>query len=104
MSPPVKGQWPPLTTIPAGGRAVVRDIRMARPDMRRLQGLGLRIGSVIEVLHQRGSGVVVSLEGNRIALGRGVAEHVLIEPQLKPQSKPQSNQETPDHPGVAPPC
>ena len=43
-------------------------------------GLGLRVGSEVDVLHHRGRGVVVASSGNRIALGGGVAEKLLIEP------------------------
>ncbi len=46
---------------------------------RRLLGLGLRVGSEVEVLHHRGHGVVVANAGNRIALGGGIAEKLLTQ-------------------------
>jgi hypothetical protein len=33
----------------------------------------------VEVLHHRGHGVVIASAGNRIALGGGVAEKLLVE-------------------------
>ncbi|MEW8385221.1 MAG: FeoA family protein [Candidatus Thiodiazotropha taylori] len=46
----------------------------------RLLSLGLRAGSEIELLQRRGSGVVVACQGNRVALGSGVAEKLLLSP------------------------
>lgn len=50
-----------------------------RELVRRLLSLGLSIGTEVEVLHHRGRGVVVAREGNRVALGRGVAEKLRAE-------------------------
>lgn len=50
-----------------------------RQLVRRLLSLGLSIGAEVEVLHHRGRGVVVAREGNRVALGRGVAEKLHAE-------------------------
>ena len=46
---------------------------------RRLLALGLTVGNELEVLHRRGGGVVVGKDGNRVALGRGVAEKLIAE-------------------------
>jgi len=46
---------------------------------RRLLSLGLRIGSRIKVIQHRGKGVVVACEGNRVALGGGVADRILMQ-------------------------
>lgn len=69
-----------LGQLPTGGRAKITKITANRFIVRRLLGLGLRIGSEISVLHHRGKGVVVAIEGNRIALGDGVADKLQIEP------------------------
>jgi ferrous iron transport protein A len=55
------------------------EIRGGQKVTRRLLGLGLRIGSEVEVLHHRGHGVVVASAGNRIALGGGVADKLLMQ-------------------------
>lgn len=68
-----------LDTLPIGGHARIAAIRGGRKLHRRLMGLGLRVGSEVDVLHHRGRGVVVASDGNRIALGGGVAEKLLIE-------------------------
>lgn len=68
-----------LDAVPIGGRARISAILGGRNLHRRLMGLGLRLGSEVEVLHHHGRGVVVASGGNRIALGVGVAEKLLIE-------------------------
>lgn len=69
-----------LAQLPLGARVRIAKIQGGREMTRRLLGLGLRIGSEVELLHHRGRGVVVASAGNRIALGGGVAEKVLTEP------------------------
>ena len=69
-----------LSQLPIGGHAKITKITANRFIVRRLIGLGLRIGSVVSVLHHRGKGVVVAIEGNRIALGDGVTDKLQIEP------------------------
>ena len=68
-----------LDALPVGGHARIAAIQGGRNLHRRLMGLGLRVGSEVDVLHHRGRGVVVASAGNRIALGGGVAEKLLIE-------------------------
>jgi ferrous iron transport protein A len=55
------------------------EIRGGQKVTRRLLGLGLRVGSEVEVLHHRGHGVVVVSAGNRIALGGGVADKLQMQ-------------------------
>jgi ferrous iron transport protein A len=69
-----------LENLPVGGSARITAILGGRNLHRRLLGLGLRVGSKVNVLHHRGRGVVVSSSGNRIALGGGVVEKLLVEP------------------------
>ena len=61
-----------------------RKVRLVAIDggrqlVRRLLSLGLSVGAEIEILHHRGSGVVVARQGNRVALGKGIAEKVYTE-------------------------
>jgi ferrous iron transport protein A len=70
----------PLVEMPLGSRVRIAALRGGREMGRRLLGLGLRVGSEVEILHRRGGGVVVSTGENRIALGAGVAERILAEP------------------------
>jgi ferrous iron transport protein A len=68
-----------LANLPIGSHARITAILGGHGLHRRLMGLGLRVGTEIAVLHQRGRGVVIASAGNRIALGGGVAEKLLIE-------------------------
>jgi ferrous iron transport protein A len=76
-----------LSHLPVGGQAIIREIQGGQILMRRLLSLGLRIGSQVEVLHHRGRGVVAASAGNRIALGGGIAEKLLVEPFPDPTPK-----------------
>lgn len=54
-------------------------IKGGRTMVRRLLALGLSVGNELDVLHHRGHGVVVARDGNRVALGGGVAERLFTE-------------------------
>lgn len=47
--------------------------------IRRFLSLGLSLGCEVEVLHHRGRGVVVAKQGNRVALGGGMADKLHAE-------------------------
>ena len=70
----------PLFDLPIGATARIAEIQGGRRLARRLLGLGLRVGSEIEVLHHRGRSVVLSTGGTRVALGGGVAEKLAVVP------------------------
>ncbi len=70
----------PLSDLPLGARGRVAEIRGGRQLAHRLRGLGLRIGSEVEMLHRRGNGVVVSVGATRVALGGGVVEKLFVVP------------------------
>jgi ferrous iron transport protein A len=69
-----------LAYLPAGSRGRIAQMLGGRQMIRRLLGLGLRIGSEVEVVQHRGRGVVVASHGIRVALGGGVAEKLLMLP------------------------
>ncbi len=48
--------------------------------VRRMLSLGLRVGTVVNMLNHRGKSVVIQNAGTRVALGPGMAEKLLIEP------------------------
>ena len=74
-----------LPQLPMGVEARISEIHGGRTMTRRLLSLGLRIGSRIQVIQHRGRGVVVACEGNRVALGGGVADRILTQsPQQHP--------------------
>lgn len=70
----------PLSDLPLGARGRIAEIRGGRQLANRLQGLGLRVGSEVEMLHRRGAGVVVSVGDTRVALGGGVVEKLYVQP------------------------
>jgi ferrous iron transport protein A len=69
----------PLNETAIGDCVRVVDVTGGRLMKQRLMSLGLMVGSEIEVLHHRGKGVVVGMNGNRIAVGSGVADRILIQ-------------------------
>ncbi len=68
-----------LSSVPVGQKVRLISIRGGRKLTRRLLSLGVAQGSELEVLHHRGGGVVVGKGGNRVALGAGVADKLMIE-------------------------
>ena len=68
-----------MSELGEGGRARIREIRGGRNVTRRLLSLGLRVGTEIRVVQRRGGGVVVANEGNRVALGAGVADKLIVD-------------------------
>jgi Fe2+ transport system protein FeoA len=59
--------------------SIVGDHRM----IRRMLSLGLRVGTVVNMLNHRGNSVVIQNAGTRVALGPGIAEKLLVEPLEK---------------------
>jgi ferrous iron transport protein A len=72
----------PLTDFPSGSRGRVQRLLGGRMLSQRLAGLGLTVGAMVEVLQNYGRGpLIVSVRDTRIALGRGQADKVLVEPR-----------------------
>lgn len=69
----------PLNELAIGDFARVLEIHGGKNMTRRLMGLGLKVGSSVTVLHRRGEGVVIGEGGNRIAIGGGVANRVIMQ-------------------------
>lgn len=62
-------------------RAVVAELPRGRILAERLIALGLTPGVEVHVLQNRGHGpLIVEVRGARVALGRGQAERVTVEP------------------------
>jgi ferrous iron transport protein A len=68
-----------LNEILVGQKVRLVAVHGGRQLIRRLLSLGLSVGAEVEVLHHRGHGVVVAREGNRVALGKGIAEKLYAE-------------------------
>jgi len=67
-----------LSDIPVGQKVCLVSVKGGRDITRRLMALGLSKGNEIEVLQHRGRGVVVAKDGNRVALGDGVAQMLVV--------------------------
>lgn len=69
-----------LLSVRNGQRARVAEIVGGSPMVRRMLSLGIRVGSVVDVLNHRGKGIVVGNAGTRVALGADIADKLLVEP------------------------
>ena len=69
-----------LDRLEVGNDAKIAEIRGDRTLTRQLLGLGIRVGSIIRIMQQRGQGVVIACDGNRVALGGSVAQRLFTSP------------------------
>jgi Fe2+ transport system protein FeoA len=76
-----------LAHLPCGSRAVVAGLPQSHGLAKRLIALGLIPGAEVYVLQNRGRGaIIVEVHGARLALGRGQAERVVVDPVAGPVS------------------
>lgn len=69
-----------LLSLQNGHSGRIAAIDGDRQMVRRMLSLGLRVGTVVDMLKHRGQGVVIQNAGTRVALGPGVAEKLQVEP------------------------
>ena len=69
----------PLLLAAPGERVRVMEIRGGQGMRRRLADMKILPGAVVELLGAGGA-VILDVEGSRIALGRGMARHILVAP------------------------
>lgn len=77
----------PLDQLPIGEHAQIIEISGGKNMNRKMMGLGLKVGSEVDVIHRRGHGVVVGRNGNRIAIGSGISSRLLMK-RLPDKHKP----------------
>ena len=70
----------PLFLAKQGEKMIVRAIRSDKSQSRRLADLGLRVGKTINVIQKNRAGVVVGIQGLRLAIGPLQAKCILVEP------------------------
>lgn len=71
----------PLAMLPEGTPAIIVGLTAGRGLARRLAELGFCIGTEIQVLKSRAPGpVLIGIKDSRIALGRGTAMKILVDP------------------------
>jgi ferrous iron transport protein A len=70
----------PLGLVPGGQSVTVQDIRGGQKLQQRLRDLGLNRGASIRVLKNDAPGplILAVKEDSRLALGRGMAFHILV--------------------------
>lgn len=69
-----------LTELAAGREARVTRLEGGRPFRQGLEEMGLRAGVVLRLLQGARGPVLVQVGETRLALGRGMAEKIRIEP------------------------
>lgn len=70
----------PLTMSPPGQTCRICDVCAGRGLKRRLVELGLTQNSIIQPLGCSRGSLLVSVNGTRYALGRGMATKIMVEP------------------------
>lgn len=68
-----------LAKIAVGEKVRLNAIHGGKLLKRRLMSLGICIGSEFEIVNQRKDGVVLARDGNRVALGAGIIDKLLVE-------------------------
>lgn len=72
----------PLTTLSENEEAIVVEVWGGRGLVRRLSEMGFTHGTKVKMLHSSCPGpVLVGVRGSRIALGRGVAMKIIVNPE-----------------------
>ena len=69
-----------LLALQNGRSGRIASIEGGKHMVRRMLSLGLRVGTVVNMLNHRGNSVVIQNSGTRVALGPGMAEKLLVEP------------------------
>ena len=69
-----------LDMLPPGARARVVRIDAGIRAVRRIIEMGLTPGAEIEVVMSYGGPILVKVRGTVIAIGRGIARKILVEP------------------------
>ncbi len=80
VAEPLSHQVQPLAAFTAGQGAVITAIIGGRKLQERMVALGLFPGQRLTICQNNSSSLVVSLNGNRLALGRGVSQKILATP------------------------
>lgn len=68
----------PLTMLPPGQEAIIRDCKASEATRKFLEGLGIVPGASITVVSETGGNLIVNVKGSRLALSKGVAGQLYI--------------------------
>jgi len=77
---PTNAGFEPLCDLPTRARGIVRQLAGGKNFTNRAVCMGLIPGAEIRVIQNYGRGpLIILVQGARLALGRGEANHVLVE-------------------------
>ncbi len=89
-----------LVSVAPGSCAVVASLPRARGVAKRLIALGLTPGAEVRVLQNWGRGaLIIEVHGVRLALGRGQAARVAVEPLAAANLEHATSASGPEEPG-----
>jgi ferrous iron transport protein A len=69
----------PLTMLSIGKEAVVNSCRAKDATRKYLEGLGIVPGVTISIISEMSGNLIISVKGARLALGKGIAQQLLVE-------------------------
>ena len=72
----------PLMLASQGEKMTVSAIKADKSQARRLADLGLRVGKNLNIIQKNGAGVVVGIQGLRLAIGPSQAKAILVSPSV----------------------
>lgn len=78
-----------LTTFCKGDGGRVKGIDAGKCATKRLYEMGFNTGAPIKIIKNDSGPVIVSLNGNKVALGRGLACKIILDSEAKVQAKEQ---------------
>ncbi len=68
----------PLVLASEGETVCIRAIGGSSAFVRRLMDLGLRAGAHVRIVQHNAAGIVLAMDGMRLALGPAAAQHVMV--------------------------
>jgi Fe2+ transport system protein FeoA len=69
-----------LLTLKDGSRGRIAAIEGDNQLIKRMLSLGIRVGTIVDMLNHRGHSVVIKNDSTRVALGPGIADKLQVEP------------------------
>ena len=71
----------PLAFLNPGEQGTVKEISSGKSATKRLYEMGLNTGAKVKVMKNDAGPLIISLSGSKIALGRGLAQKIMINNQ-----------------------
>jgi len=76
----MNGEVFPLAMVSIGETVCLERIQGSESIIQRLTALGLTPGVALSIVQDSGGALLISVRDTRIALGRGMAHHVMVSP------------------------